>query len=458
MAYRILVVCQRYWPENMKLIDICEGLVERDVRVDVLCGQPYFKSVHKSKIKKYKERHLETHGGVRIIRCYEKSRENNASLNIFLNYVSFRLSSVRKLKQIKDREYDAIFIYQVSPVTMCEAGIRLGKMLEIPVTMFVADLWPHSVLEELDVRSNVFRSFLEALSDKYYKAADKLIVNSLKTKDYFIKELKIPEDKIVFVPQSAEKIYENSVADIDLMDRFAGSFNIVYTGEITAKQSFSTVLKAAEKVLAQGIKKIKFIIVGSGPLAEWFENEVKERNLTDYFFFEGAKLENEIPKYLNMADALLDTRNVNDAEDYYVPSKLASYMAAQKPLILAMGGEAKEIVNYAECGFISEPLDSTTLASNIKKLYEMSRSERAELGRNAKKYQMNHFNRKRNINRLLREIKSTVRETDEEKRERIQKETSNENWMDSDFMKQPWERKKSSAQEKVVLMKKEKDI
>lgn len=432
MDYRILVVCQRYWPENLKLIDICEGFAERGIRVDVLCGQPSFKSVHKSKIKKYKERHFEQHGGVRVIRCSERSRDSGASISIFLNYVSFRSSSVRKLKKLRERNYDAVFVYQVSPVTMCEAGIRYGEMKDIPVTMFVADLWPQSILEELDVRSNVFRSFLEAVSERYYRAADKLIVNSMKTKEYFVQNLKIPERKIVYVPQSAEKIYEKTEPDITIQEKFAGSFNIVYTGEITAKQNFLTVLKAAEKVIATGIKKIKFIIVGTGPDINWFRGEVKERNLVDHFFFEGAKTEEDVPKYLAMADALLDTRSINDAEDYYVPSKLASYMACGKPLILAMGGEAKEIVNEAGCGFVSEPEDSSTLASNIKTLCKMSREERTELGRNAKKYQNQHFDRNKNINLLLNEIHSTVRrEEDPEDKNR----DNDENWMDTDFKK-----------------------
>ena len=44
MDKRILVVCQRFWPENNQINDICEGFIERGYEVDVLCGQPNYPS------------------------------------------------------------------------------------------------------------------------------------------------------------------------------------------------------------------------------------------------------------------------------------------------------------------------------------------------------------------------------------------------------------------------------
>ena len=91
MEYRILVVCQRFWPENQKLIDICEGFKERGLEVDVLCGQPSFAMEQNTTPKDEPE----IHGGIRIFRAYETNPLERGSLGIFFNYVSFRISSVR---------------------------------------------------------------------------------------------------------------------------------------------------------------------------------------------------------------------------------------------------------------------------------------------------------------------------------------------------------------------------
>ena len=154
-------------------------------------------------------------------------------------------------------------------------------------------------------------------------------------------------------------------------------------------------------------KNVRFIIVGTGTELDALKEEVAERKLGMYFYFEGQKSETEIPRYLNIADVLLDTRKPNEAEDFYVPSKLASYMAAGKPLLLSMGGDSRDIVKEAECGFASEPEDFDAFYENFLKLYKMTRPERNVLGVNAKFYQKEHFNRDKNLVLLMEEIHST---------------------------------------------------
>ena len=39
---KILVISQHYYPENFRIIDICETLVEMGHQVDVICGLPNY--------------------------------------------------------------------------------------------------------------------------------------------------------------------------------------------------------------------------------------------------------------------------------------------------------------------------------------------------------------------------------------------------------------------------------
>lgn len=431
MEKRILVVCQRYWPENGKLIDICEGLTERGIKVDVICGQPLFSSVHRSKQKKIKG-DKEIRGGVRVIRSFETDAENDGSLAIFTNMLSFRLSSMRALKKVDGKEYDKVLIYQVSPVTMCAAGLKLAKKRGIGSLLYVSELWPHTIEDELDVRNRLFERFLEAVSAHYYKAADRLIVNTENTREYFLNALKINEDRVIYIPQCAEKLFSEHAVDNDLLDRFAGSFNIVYIGEVGDRQRFLTLIEAAEQIKKNGIKNIRFIIAGSGKNIGAFRQEVQKRQLREMFFFEGAKHEKEIPVYLNLADCLFDTRRAGEAEDFYVPDKLASYMAAGRPLLLSMGGEAGEIVKEAGCGFVSEPEDPEALFDDIMRLYNMNRNERRVLGINAMEYQREHFNRDKAIDLLIDELYPATEDVKEEGEE-TSSEGSEFNWIDDSF-------------------------
>ncbi|MCF0142799.1 MAG: hypothetical protein HUJ75_05425, partial [Parasporobacterium sp.] len=119
------------------------------------------------------------------------------------------------------------------------------------------------------------------------------------------------------------------------------------------------------------------------------------------FYFEGFKPMEEIPKYTYMADALLACLKSTGVEDYSVPAKVMSYLAAGRPILLSMSGEAGLIIRKAKCGYVSGAEDPQGLFDNIMKLYHSSPEKRSEMGRNAFEYQQTYFERNKNIDRML---------------------------------------------------------
>ena len=94
MSKRILVVSQHFWPESFRINDICQGFIEKGYQVEVLCGIPNYPEGQfyegygiVKKRRQYKD-------GIKIRRCFEIKRGNNSNLRIFLNYISFPISSV----------------------------------------------------------------------------------------------------------------------------------------------------------------------------------------------------------------------------------------------------------------------------------------------------------------------------------------------------------------------------
>ena len=67
--------------------------------------------------------------------------------------------------------------------------------------------------------------------------------------------------------------------------------------------------------------------------------------------FHGRKTLEEMPAYYSMADAMLVTSNNDAVANMTLPGKVQSYMAAGKPIIGAVGGETKKIIDEAHCGF-----------------------------------------------------------------------------------------------------------
>lgn len=398
---KILVVCQHYWPENFRINDIVDGFIERGHQVDVLCGQPnypageFFEGYDSHSVKE------EQHGEVHIYRTFEIKRGNNSNLRIFLNYITYPVVSFFRAGKLKKNGYDRIFIYQLSPVMMAAAGLRLRKKLKIDTTMYILDIWPQNLNSVLNIQNPLLRKLMYRISMSVYKQPDRLITVSEKMRQYFLGKLNRSEEDIVFVPQSPEKLYEERRSNEELKARFPEGFRIVFTGNISPAQNFGMITQAAKLLKEEGFHDIFFIIVGDGMSAKDLRADVAEKGLEDMFFFEGFHPIGEMPEYTDLADALLAALRSEGVEDYSIPAKVMSYMASGKPLLIAMEGEINHIIHEAGCGLTSDPDDAAALAENIKTLRNMSAEERAVMGQNAFAYQQEHFERDKSIDRIL---------------------------------------------------------
>lgn len=401
---KILVVCQHYWPENFRINDIVDGFIERGHEVDVLCGQPnypageFFEGYDSHSVKE------EKHGKVNVYRTFEIKRGSNSNIRIFLNYITFPIASLFQIGKWKKKEYDRVFIYQLSPVMMGVAGQKLANKKHIPCIMYILDIWPQNLYSVINFKNKLIRKMLYKEAMWNYRQPDRLITVSDKMKRYFMEKLNRNDEQVTFIPQCPEKLYEQRIEDEELKKRFGNNFNIVYTGNISPAQDVETIVDAAKKCADAGMKDVRFIIVGDGMSRKDFEELVKNKGLEKHFCFEGFHPMEDIPKYTQIADALLGTLKSEGLEDFSIPAKVMSYLAAGRPLLLAMEGEPESIVKEANCGFSSEPGDAEALFENICRLYKMTKSERDILGENAFRYQQEHFERNKNIDRMLEVI------------------------------------------------------
>lgn len=398
---KILVVCQHFWPEAFRINDICDFFIEKDCRVEVLCGLPnYPKGSFPEGYGYFKNRQQE-HNGVQIRRALEIPRGNNTNIRIFLNYISFPLASLFHIPRLLTKKYDRIFIYQLSPVMMSIAGIIVGKIKHTETAMYVLDLWPENLFSVIAVKNPLLRKIAFAISHWHYRHVDKLIVLSERMKRRLMEVTKISEGKIIVLPQACEKVYELNIRDDVLAKRFANGFNIVYAGNISPAQSFETVLEAAQMLKAQELTNINWIIVGDGMSKKWLQSEVKKLGLADYFFFEGHKPVGDIPKYTGIADVLIGCLVKSDLLEATIPAKVMSYFAAGRPMVLAMDGEVQQLVNKTiRCGIAGPTGDAKQLAVNIRTIYDLPRSGRAQMGARATEYHFKHFERNLILNKL----------------------------------------------------------
>ncbi|VLA64133.1 capsular polysaccharide biosynthesis protein Cps4F [Streptococcus pneumoniae] len=93
--------------------------------------------------------------------------------------------------------------------------------------------------------------------------------------------------------------------------------------------------------------------------------------LTDYIIFYGRQPSSHMAYFYKEADACLLTLKNENMIGATIPAKLQGYMAAHKPVIAAIDGDAKRVIMESKCGFQTTASDAQGLADFTKQRFMM---------------------------------------------------------------------------------------
>lgn len=397
---RILVVCQHYWPEPFNTTDVCEELVRRGHEVTVLTGLPNTGLENNDIPEEYrhKRNRRQVHNGVTVLRSWLLPRKTGAK-NRILNYLSFWTSGNRLAGKLRE-QFDVVIGYQFSPVMQVDPGLVYAKKTGVPFLLYSFDLWPESLKAGGFAESSLPYQLIKRVSRRIYSEADCLAVTSRGFFDYFSDSLGIEPKRPLYLPQYAEDIFTLSATGLPLPSGFdTENVNLVFAGNIGSAQSVETIVLAANALREH--RRIVFHVVGSGSSLENCKRLTARLRLSNVVFHGRRPLE-EMPSYYEHADAMLATFSRDPILAYTLPRKITTYLAAGKPIIGALGGEARRVIEEAECGYCCEPEDAEALARSC--LAFEARANAKELGMRARAYFDTHFSKERFFDALEHEM------------------------------------------------------
>ncbi len=142
---RVLVITHHFWPENFKINDLVDGLIDRSHELTILTGKPnYPKGYIYPKFKK-KPKDFKKYRSAEILRVPIIPR-GSSRIQLFLNYLSFLFSlSIFGSFMIRKKKFDRIIVFGVSPISVAIPAIIISKLKNIPVFLWVLDLWPDTL-------------------------------------------------------------------------------------------------------------------------------------------------------------------------------------------------------------------------------------------------------------------------------------------------------------------------
>ena len=380
-------MCQYYNPEPVRISDICEELVRLGHEVDVVTGVPNYPMGYIYEGYKHGKRRDEKLNGVNVHRSFTVGRRSGVLFR-FLNYYSYAISSTMYAGRLK-KEYDVVFVNQLSPVMMACAGVKYKKKHGTKLVYYCLDLWPESLVVGGISRGSLIYKVFNKISKKLYASSDKILVTSKNFISYFKEQFGMSEDKLSYLPQYAEDMFKpTEPVEKETVD-------LTFAGNIGAAQSVETIIKAAAEL--KDCRQLRFNIVGDGSSLEGCKNLAAELE-ADNVIFHGRKSLEEMPELYRQADAMLVTLSDDPLISKTLPGKVQTYMAAGKPIIGAINGETAEVIGEAECGYCGPAEDHVALADNIRRFLE---SDKRRFGRNAVSYYEKYFTKDDFINALL---------------------------------------------------------
>ena len=393
---KVLLISQYFYPENFKINDLIFSLKKRGHEITVLTGKPNYSKTNFFEGYGWKSNDFEIINAIPVYRANLFSRRNGGAIRLFLNYISFAILALIKVRKIKG-SFDAIFVYQTSPVTVGIPAIYAKKLFKAPIYFWVQDLWPESLTAAGGVNNKLVLGFFNSLTKWIYNQSKNVLIQSDGFREYILNQ-GIPNDKIIYYPNPTEDFYK-PLQDVKEYQEFFQKefFNIVFAGNIGEAQSFKTIIEAINNIKEL---PVKLIVLGDGRYKETALSLIKEKGLQSHFNFLGSFPPTEMPKFFSHTDALLVSLKKEKIFSLTIPAKIQSYLACGKPIIASVDGEGAKIVNDANCGVTSPAEHSLALSKKIKELMALDKSKRSEMGNNGRAYYEKEFDRNNLLEKL----------------------------------------------------------
>lgn len=386
----ILVISQFYYPENFRVNDICEGLVQFGHKVTVLTSLPNYPQgiIYDGYKRKYKE----IHNGVHILRCKCRPRYKGL-INLALNYISFVCNALKCIKKI-DKNFDLIYVYQMSPIFMAIPAIKAKKILNKPLYLYCLDVWPESIKEYVKNEKNIIYKIVKKISMNIYKKCDFIAVKCPSFVAYLNNICEIDIQKIIVLPEHAEDTY----LKVQMSHKNKKIIDFYFMGNIGKSQNCSIIIKAVNIIHEKYNFKVHF--VGDGSDLENIKKMVSNMKLEDKIFFHGRVNINKIIEYYNRADVCILTLSNDTFIGKTVPAKLTGYLAAGKAVIAAIDGDSQKIIADSKCGYYVPANDYIAFSKLMEKCIQDPKNLEI-LGKNGRDYFLSNFTKDIYITRLI---------------------------------------------------------
>jgi glycosyltransferase involved in cell wall biosynthesis len=193
---------------------------------------------------------------------------------------------------------------------------------------------------------------------------------------YYIKQYYKPEITVAYNGPKKEAITVVNTKKAKLKN---DEIRMAYAGNLGLVQGMDQLLEAFGKIRKSDLTNIWHLdIYGTGALEEELKSQSQKMGINENVHFHGALPKEILSTHLREADVLYLGLISSEALDKTIPSKLFDYLIFGKPILAAITGEGKDILENNQANLVLASCDSENIVNGIVKL-DKSLNERSLL-------------------------------------------------------------------------------
>mgnify|MGYP001765390498 CR=1 FL=1 len=386
-------------PGGTRHHELARNLVKCGHSVTIIASPiSYLTGVARQEHIPWVEKHVDDdpalYGRLTILRSYTYPALHRSFVHRVFSFLSFMISSFFVGLRVDHVD----LVWGTSPPIF--QGITAWALARVKRARFVfeiRDLWPAFAIAVGVLKNPLLIHASEWLETFLYQHADMVMINSPGFQTHVEQH---GAKHVALIPNGADISMfhpESDGGNFRKENGLGNRFVALYAGAHGLSNDLGIVLETA--ALLKERQDIVFVLLGDGKDKPKLQAQADALSLDNLIFLPPVPKEG-MDQALAAADACIAILKPIDMYKTVYPNKVFDYMAAGRPVVLAIDGVIRKVVEEAQGGIFSKPGDSNAMAAAIRELADQPDRGR-QMGRNARKHIERYFDRSMLAERMV---------------------------------------------------------
>ncbi|MFC2087479.1 glycosyltransferase family 4 protein [Bacteroidota bacterium] len=358
----ILMVLENEFPPDDRVEKEAKALLEANHKITIACSDVYEK---RPKTEEYKEIRIKRNN----ISAFTYKKLSALCLILPFYFTKWKrfLDSI-----LKNENYDAIHIHDLP---LSKTGYKLARKYNLKLICDEHEYYSNWIVHTAHYNT-AFGKIAKRLSnwgkyERYYLSkADHVITIEEPLRQCYIKEVGLPTNKIITVPNTPSiKVFNPDNIKQEIVDKYKPDFVLFYAGNIDILRGIDIVIKALPE-LTQKIPSIKFLMAGKFRKNCNPVEDAKKLGVSKHVEFLGWVPVELLPSYIKASDICVHIPRVyREEQNNSVATKVYQYIIMCKPVIIGQAKMMKAIIEDNKLGYSIKDGDIQDFVEKVLKIY-----------------------------------------------------------------------------------------